>query len=72
MALKKHQIPELTGIYTTCKICGETKDDAHFKWSGGKRAGLVCRVCDRAKKANLYATDETVRERYKAKSAKYS
>lgn len=71
MALKRYELPEPTGVFTTCKICGQTKDDAEFKWSKGKRAGLVCRECDRAKKAIQYAEDTEHRERVKAKSRKY-
>lgn len=64
-------LPELTGVFTTCKICNNTKDDAEFKWSGGKRVGLVCRECDRTKKRNIYANDEVIREQYKSRSCKY-
>lgn len=51
----------MTGVFTICKICKESKDDALFKWQKGKRVGLVCRACDLEKKRTLYATDETVR-----------
>ena len=71
MALRKHETPPPTGVYTTCKLCGVTKDDAEFKWSKGKRAGLVCRECDRIKKTKQYAEDEAHREHVKAKSRKY-
>jgi hypothetical protein len=52
----------MTGVFTACKVCGETKDDALFKWQKGKRVGLVCRACDLALKREKYATDETERQ----------
>lgn len=72
MALKKHTLPELTGIHTVCKLCKELKDDALFKWSGGKRVGLVCRECDRKKKQLLYSENENLREHVKAKTVRWA
>lgn len=71
MRLKKHDLPEMTGVYTTCKICKETKDDALFKWSNGVRLGLVCRECDRQKKRKLYEEDPELRAHVKSKTAKW-
>lgn len=60
--LAKGELPPLTGIYTNCKVCWITKDDALFKYQHGKRAGLVCRECDLARKRKVYKTDEVYRE----------
>ena len=63
----------LTGVFTTCKLCRERKDDCFFKQQGGKRVGLVCRACDLDIKRNLYHSDQTHRLRTIAKAhAHYS
>lgn len=48
---------------TRCKVCETEKDDALFKWQGGRRAGLVCRACDLEKKRSEYAKGGEYRER---------
>lgn len=58
MKLKKGELPPLTGIFTRCKICKETKDDAYFKYQHGKRVGLVCRKCDAEAKRVVHITEE--------------
>lgn len=70
--LKKGELPPLTGVLTTCKVCKENKDDALFKWQGGKRQGLVCRACDLAKKRNEYATDEEMRAKFIERSRQWA
>lgn len=58
--LKKGETPPPTGVFTTCKVCQVVKDDCEFKWSRGKRLGLVCRPCSRVIKARQYAEDEAL------------
>lgn len=58
--LRKGETPAPTGVFTTCKVCQVVKDDCEFKWSRGKRLGLVCRPCSRAIKARQYAEDEAL------------
>lgn len=55
--LSKGALPPATGVFTECKICHGVKDDCEFKWQGGKRQGLVCRMCDRLRKASAYAAN---------------
>lgn len=69
--LKKGQMPPPSGVYTTCKICSTTKDDCEFKWQNGMRQGLVCRMCDRARKAKLYAEDEATNEATKRRAREW-
>lgn len=70
--LKKGELPPLTYIYTVCKICKLSKDDAYFKYQKGKRAGLVCRECDLQIKRDTYSGDEALREKVKARSREWS
>lgn len=56
---------QLTGITNECRICKQTKDDALFKYQNGKRAGMVCIVCDLQKKRDLYKSSEKEQNRAK-------
>ncbi len=69
--LKRYELPPKTGIFVYCKICKELKDECYFKYQHGKRAGFVCRECDRKQKQQLYKNDEKVRENYKNKANQY-
>jgi hypothetical protein len=61
--LKKGEIPSLTGVYSKCKICEEIKDDAYFKYSKGKRSGLICRSCSNETKLIKNASEDERKHR---------
>lgn len=69
--LRNGELPPLTGIFTNCKICNESKDDAHFKYQHGKRAGLVCRLCSNEIKRKEIKDNEWIRMQRMLKAREY-